>query len=145
MITALITLLSALGLLIWAIGFFVTLFLLFLNDVPFRYRLAYSFPLFVIALCFGFMLSMPGLVMPLKNITTSYQVPTSILKTNNMTAITHADENGFVIAGFVFPDSSYWDSTNIMVKVVSGKNFYGFDVKPSYEIVPTMKENKGAL
>ena len=83
----------------------------------------------------GFMLCLPGLTTPIRNTVTTYETPTSIIKTNNVTLVNHIVGNELVIGGKLFLQADYWNSTNIMIRVNNGENFYGIKVSPAYEVI----------
>jgi hypothetical protein len=81
------------------------------------------------------MLCLPGLTTPIRNTVTTYETPTSIIKTNNVTLVNHIVGNELVIGGKLFLQADYWNSTNIMIRVNNGENFYGIKVSPAYEVI----------
>ena len=126
---------SVLGLTLWVVGL-VLMFIIFLdrsNDSG--EKLGLSFAAFLFFGCIGFALCLPGIITPIKNTVTTYETPTSIIKTNNVTLVNHIVGNELVIGGKLFLQADYWNSTNIMIKVDNGENFYGIKVSPAYEVI----------
>ena len=126
---------SVLGLTLWVVGL-VLMFIIFLdrsNDSG--EKLGLSFAAFLLFGCIGLSFNLPGLITPIRNNVTTYEIPTSIIKTNNVTLVNHIVGNELVIGGKLFLEAAYWNSTNIMIKVDNGENFYGIKVSPAYEVI----------
>ena len=90
---------------------------------------------FVVLGGFGLSMCYEGMFKPQKNIVITYEMPSSIVKTNNLTLVNHISKEGKVLVSLQSSDVKYWNSTNIMVEVKSGKNFYGYEVGNKYEVV----------
>ena len=69
-----------------------------------------------------------------RDIRFEYIIPSSIVKTNNITLVNHIGSNG-VVATLESKDAIYWNATNIMVEVLNGKTIYGNEGKVEYKIV----------
>ena len=117
------------------IGLF-TLYLavLFLFDsVSFHERIYTAFFALFLGGTFAFVPMIPSLVSVNKDISYTYIQPTHIDKTNNTTFVIYiTDDKGLISKTSC--DAEYWNSDNIMVKVKSGKNIWGGEVKDEYEI-----------
>lgn len=125
---------AIIGIIIWAFGIILDgCILCWKESVASRaFAILYSsFIIFVLGLIF----SIPAIPTPISDVVTVYETPTSILRTNNLTIITHVNGDGCVISGQSFIDAATYNSTNIRVKVVSGKNFYGCEVGKFYKVV----------
>jgi hypothetical protein len=133
----LIEICSILGLSLWALYPVLIAFIFFKEDEDFalKDKFSVSFFAFILFGSIGLALCLPGFLTPVKNIVTTYETPTSIIKTNDVILINHIVENELVIGGQLFSSASYWNSTNIMIKVNNGENFYGVKVSPEYEVI----------
>ena len=69
----------------------------------------------------------------------SYQRPTSIVKTNNLTLV-HYIQDEKVIIDLVSKGTDFWNSDGIAIKVSHGVNLYGKKVNDIYEIVAKQGE-----
>jgi hypothetical protein len=64
----------------------------------------------------------------------SYTSPTSIIKTNNITTVLYIEE-GKILCNASSSEASFWNSSNIMVRIISGKNIWGNEVDSRYNVV----------
>ena len=124
MFNLLIGLVTAIGMIIWMIGF-ICMFSGGKKEI---------IPIFILFFLIGLPFMIPGLVTIVKEEVITYEVPTSIIKTNNITVVTHIVGN-HIVSFNSFNDASYWNSTNIMIKVTNGKNIIKREISPDYEIV----------
>jgi hypothetical protein len=135
----LIEICSILGLSLWTLYPVLVAFIFLKEDEDFTLsdKFSVSFITFILFGGIGLALCLPGFIAPVKNIVTTYETPTSVIKTNNVTLVNHIVENELVIGGGgqLFSSASYWNSTNIMIKVSNGENFYGVKVSPAYEVI----------
>lgn len=60
-----------------------------------------------------------------KELTYTYEQPTSILKTNNITLITYIDSDLKNVKFKQYDTAEMWNSTNIVIKKIMGRNFFG--------------------
>jgi len=125
---------SVLGLVLWAVGLSLIAFIFLSKTTDSEDKFGMSFGAFLLFGCIGFSLCLPGIITPINTVTT-YEIPTSIIKTNNVTLVNHIVGNELVIGGNLFLQAAYWNSTNIMIKVDNGENFYGIKVSPAYEVI----------
>lgn len=84
---------------------------------------------------FGYMITLIGSSNPQRDIVVTYEKPTIIIKTNDITLVNHISKKGELVVIFNSKDVKYWNSTNIMIKITSGKNFYGKDSDSVHEVV----------
>lgn len=128
-----LTLLGAIGIAIWGSGIILSIKILLKSTESAREKFLGMVIVFFISFGTGMFLNIMPLSTPINAITT-YSIPSSIIKTNNIVVITHIDGDECIIKGKVFRDTVYWNCTNIMIKTISGKNIYKYKVS-SYEIV----------
>jgi hypothetical protein len=125
---------SLIGILVWLVGIVFAVVILFdeVEDIRDRISLSMFALMFLGLMGFGF--NIPGFIIPIKNIVTIYEVPTAIVKSDGVTVVAHVSNKKCVINNFSSTDTSYWNSTNIMIKIVSGNNFWGKEIS-NYEVV----------
>jgi len=126
---------SVLGLTMWGVGLSLIAFVFFSKTNDSEDKFGLFLLSFIFFGCIGLALCLPGIITPIKNTVTTYETPTSIIKTNNVTLVNHIVGNELVIGGKLFLQANYWNSTNIMIKVDNGENFYGIKVSPAYEVI----------
>jgi hypothetical protein len=71
----------------------------------------------------GFLFVIPSIVVVVNDPVIKEIIPTSIIKTNNVTMIVYIDEKR-IVQEWHYTDVAYWNSTNIVIKVNSGMNFW---------------------
>lgn len=89
----------------------------------------------LLSFCLGMIFACDGIFKPQRDTLISYETPTSIVKTNNLTMVNHISDGGRILASLVSGDAMYWNGTNIMIKITNGQNFYGYDVESTYKVV----------
>jgi len=90
--------------------------------------------IFLISGLLGLGFSIAGLITPMKDVKLSYEIPTSITKTNNFTFVNYVKDGECVIPPFVSGETKYWNSKDIMIEVTDGKNLYGVILSPKYAV-----------
>lgn len=127
---------------IWAVGLIFVLDILSegKNYNPFNSFFCPSFTdklqtalvLLIASFVLGGAFSIPSFISIVKDVSTEYVPVTYILRTNN---VTHAV---YIIDNFIYnnsyTDASYWNSENVKVKVLRGKNIWGVELGNQYEI-----------
>lgn len=127
-------LLGWVGIVIWLVGIFFAIALLVDREENIGSRMSFGVMCFLIFGSLGMAFACAGIFSPVRNCTYTYEVPTSIVKTNDVVIVNHV-VGGQVKASLMRNSAEYWNTTNIMTEVKSGKNFFGKDVRPNYNIV----------
>lgn len=125
--------LTFIGMIIWVLGLYLISRILF-EDAEFNDdKVQGIFFVLVIAGFLGGLFNAPSCVCLSRDLTTTYVQPTHILKTNNVTVISHIV--GTELYSMKSTESIHWNSTNIMAKITSGKNLWGVPVASDYSFV----------
>ena len=94
---------------------------------------------FILAVLLGGFAGIPSFLSVVRDIRTEYAEPTYILRTNDMTHVVYINKKIYTES---YTDAKYWNSTNILMKVNSGKNIWGVELKDkAYEIGIFNKES----
>ena len=88
-----------------------------------------SFFIGLIAFFFG----IPSFISITSNINDQYLEPTQIIKTNNSVHVIYIDKENMITKSYV--DIKSWNSTNIKVRVRSGKNIWKRDIQNETDIL----------
>jgi len=128
------TIFSILGIMVWIFGVWMIVDIV-LGSKNVLEAIFVSFATGIVIGSIGALVGLHGLMEPIRNEVITYETPTSIIKTNDITIVTHIIKGDVVISSQVFKEASYYNSTNIMIEVRCGKNFYGCDVGPFYRAI----------
>ena len=120
---------------IWVSSLFFVLDVILDEDKSYS-KIGLCFAILIVFGAIGFTCAIPSLVTITKHKTITYETPTVLIKTNNLTIVQHIQDSQCVIQ-LTSDSTSYWNSTNIMVKKTSGENLFGVSVRPDYEVVDT--------
>jgi hypothetical protein len=82
----------------------------------------------------GFAFSIYPLFNIVQNKIITHETPTFVIKTNNIVSAAYIQDSTCLVQ-LNSDSASYWNSTNIMVKKLSGDNIFGISLRPVYEIV----------
>lgn len=69
-----------------------------------------------------------------KDIKVSYVIPTSIIKTNDITNVLYIRDSK-ILCSASSSEANFWNSSNIMVRVIDGNNIWGNGVDSRYDVV----------
>ena len=129
-----VIIMSLIGIIVWLVGIIFAIGILFDKEEYIKDRISLAvFTLMFLGLI-GLGFNIPGFMIPIKDVVTTYEVPTAIVKSDGVTIIVHVKNKKSVFNNFSTTSTSYWLSTNIMIKVVSGKNFYGYKIN-TYDVI----------
>jgi len=131
-----IIILSIIGICIWVIGFILSVKILFsqVKENMAGDRFIFAIICFFVMGTLGWIFSYGGITNPVREIVISYEIPSHILKTNDITIVDHIVGDKLV-CNFVNTSASFYNSTNIRVRVISGNNFWKCRVNSLYEVV----------
>ena len=78
----------------------------------------------IICVAMGFLFLTPPLSSRCRELTYTYEQPTSILKTNNITIVTYVDTDIRDVKYKRYDSAEMWNSTNILIQKTMGRNFF---------------------
>ena len=125
------------GIVIWVIGILMIIAIIKSKDEDFGSmgdRIFGCSILLVACGLIGMLFTNEATSTAVKDIKVSYVMPTSIIKTNDITNVLYIRDSK-VLCNISSSEASFWNSSNIMVKVINGNNMYGNEVNSSYSVV----------
>lgn len=131
---------AIIGIICWIVGIVLSIAFLVKTDETLNMRVLTAIIVLIIMGLLGLFFNKPALTTPIKNITTTYENPTHILKTNNVVHVIYI-ANNCCLVNSTFYESIYWNSTNILIKIINGKNLYNYPVRPTCTISLGKNEN----
>jgi len=106
------------------VTFIIILGFIWVDKIPINLKV---FVTLFMSMIFTFVISLsasPSIVNIVRDIKYTYEPPTNIFKTNDTTFVNHIVGQEIVIS-FISTDTVFWNCTNILIEIKSGKNFWG--------------------